>query len=441
MGLALAWRMYRAESEAVLRIQLIQVVAGVGWLLGAAAVGCSNAVEAPFETTNDPMTGPPALANTTNFLATGYLQKLQGEVEATATLFRQDLALSAAHAFDLPQWEPTLMGFRGLDTGAETPVITAVQHFRYDGDGGNDMAVVVLSRARSNISVARLPTASLSLSANCDSSVAPRETTYSVVGYGLTTPPGQAPLIGQPLNERRVASSCIVDVNPRIGNVEMRDPTGSSGLCYGDSGGPLMSGSTILATLRGIRVNNNCAPSREYFGYSVRAGLEFIEKAEQLIREWKQSYPDWAATRKPSEIVTASDYAARLVAVLGIPFQGDAYNAAVANGFIPRGFDRGARINREYVLAWLATGLGLRASSSDDVLDRFIDADYLQHRDAVAAAIEAGLHVWSGYGWSGAEDEQADENAHHQLAFRISGWNGISRVELDVMLARAKRLK
>jgi len=417
------------------------MVVGVGWLLGAATLGCTNALETPHETTDDPITGPPGLANTTGFLATGYLQKLQGEVEATATLFRQDLALSAAHAFDLPQWEPTLMGFRGLDTGVETPVITAVPHFRYDGDGGNDIAVVVLAGPRLDIPVARLPTASLSLSPNCDSTVAPRDITYSVVGYGLTTPPGQAPLIGQPLNERRVARSCIVDVNTRIGNVEMRDPTGSSGLCYGDSGGPLMSGSTILATLRGMRVTNNCTPGREYFGYSVRAGLEFIEKAEQLIQEWKQSYPDWAGNRKPSRIVTASDFAARLVAVFGIASQGDAYNAAVTNGFIPRGFDRGARINREYVLAWLATGLGLRVSSSDYVLDGFIDANDLQHPEAVAAAIEAGLHVWSGYGWSGAQGEQADENAYHQLAFRISGWNGISRVELDVMLARAMRLR
>ena len=107
----------------------------------------------------------------------------------------------------------------------------------YAGPGGlsnpNDLAVVVLSRAITNVRPARLPTAGLL------DSIGLRSQTFTAVGYGTvrdvkTTGPNAFYFDAV----RRYVTQSFLSLQPSWLTLDMNPSTGSGGTCYGDSGGP-----------------------------------------------------------------------------------------------------------------------------------------------------------------------------------------------------------
>ena len=139
----------------------------------------------------------------------------------------------------------------------------------------HDLAVVVLDKAVTGITPARLPGAG-----QLDG--LPGTQQFTSVGYGayeVTNSPGGHQYLYDDV--RGVATGTLNSTNPAWLRISMNPSTGNGGTCYGDSGGPnfLGSGNVLAATTitgdavcrsTNVTYRLDTAPARAFLGQYVR---------------------------------------------------------------------------------------------------------------------------------------------------------------------------
>lgn len=135
--------------------------------------------------------------------------------------------------------------------GQVIPVARAIRHPGYGGvSGGNDIALLQLSRAVTGIAPVRIAAASPATNAS-----------VRLLGWGQTSPypGGPASTVLKQLDTRVISpSSCA---NYRTGDLCIYG-TISQTACYGDSGGPALAGGQLVgATSRAGGNSSTCGPS------------------------------------------------------------------------------------------------------------------------------------------------------------------------------------
>ncbi len=176
-------------------------------------------------------------------------------VFCSGTLISPTVFLTAAHCTAALDGQKPYVTF-DPDVDAQSPVIggTAYGHPLYGSGGQNntyDIAVIVLDRAVTNITPARLPTAGLL------DRTALRSQRFIAVGYGTVREDkrrGPQPLFSDA--QRRFARQGFLALTKSWLKLSMNPSTGSGGTCYGDSGGPHFLGTTdvvVSITVTGDR--------------------------------------------------------------------------------------------------------------------------------------------------------------------------------------------
>lgn len=188
----------------------------------------------------------------------------------SGSLIRPTVFLTAAHCVAAISGLPALVSFDQQFVPASSPVIrgTAVPNPAFGSPGADthDIAVVRLASPVTNRGFAQLP------AVNRLASVA-RKTPLTIVGYGAN---GFIKGGGQKVPDFRLVRSYgesrISKVEKSGFNLRM-----ASGICFGDSGGPVLLGSShVVVGINSFVNNSQCAGNA--FGYRVdtAASLAFL---------------------------------------------------------------------------------------------------------------------------------------------------------------------
>lgn len=167
--------------------------------------------------------------------------------------------VTAAHCFPGSPW-PVLVHFGpAVPSGVAIPGV-AIRHSGFTpapgGIGGaltNDLAVVLLQGPAPVASFASLPAAG-------QADTLGKKESVTVVGYGVGAFVGPMP-VGERV--RRAADMEVVDRNGLGAGSHLRLSPRGADACFGDSGGPALSGETILA-VNSFSTNGRCQGSYAY---------------------------------------------------------------------------------------------------------------------------------------------------------------------------------
>ncbi len=181
------------------------------------------------------------------------------------TLIAPHVALTAAHCIVLQPSAKYGIGFGNTDAGVHIAAKRVFAHPAYNVSAPSerfrhDVAVIILE-SDSTVVPAVIGTAEVG-------------NTARYVGYGRTTPGGYNVYEGY-TGERK-------STNERVTNVDALDiwTTGDGGgLCWGDSGGPLMRGNEILGVLSDFDQVFDCQVGNKMIFTSLVGETPFIEKA------------------------------------------------------------------------------------------------------------------------------------------------------------------
>jgi len=161
----------------------------------------------------------------------------------SGTLISPTVFLTAAHCD---------IGTAGVDVTFDTAYSSKSKlvHGTFYGDplynqtqsDPHDIAVVVLDKAITSLTPARLPTLG-------QLDKLPKDQKFTSVGYGGQEPVNQpgGPVIGY-LDVREYAVGTLNSINPAWLRISQNAATGNGGTCYGDSGGPNFLGAGATET-------------------------------------------------------------------------------------------------------------------------------------------------------------------------------------------------
>jgi V8-like Glu-specific endopeptidase len=136
----------------------------------------------------------------------------------------------------------------------------------------HDIAVVVLDKAVTGITPARLPAASFLSSLRMGQPI-------TSVGYGaheVTNAPGGHQFLYDDV--RMVATGSVNAVDPAWLRVSMNPATGDGGTCYGDSGGPNFLGSTNTIAATTITGDAICRATNVDYRLDTASARSFLQQ-------------------------------------------------------------------------------------------------------------------------------------------------------------------
>jgi secreted trypsin-like serine protease len=203
----------------------------------------------------------------------------EGTDGATLVTFDPVVARSAADAGKVPRAGNPEAGFTAEEAPAGWHAGTAHTHPGYSGftdlRNWNDVGVIVLDEAVEGITPARVAPVG-----HLDQYAQPRlnRTTVRVVGYGTEVrKPTSGPQKPTPMSfpiVRRYADEVGQKLTPQVLQVNgnEKDPRGTGGSCFGDSGGPaLLDGVVVTVTSYGY--TSNC----RYLGGLQRVDIPVVQ--------------------------------------------------------------------------------------------------------------------------------------------------------------------
>jgi Trypsin len=178
------------------------------------------------------------------------LAEIDGEVVPVCSgfLVSPTVFVTAGHCVEnLGGHEPLVSFDQALTPGSDLLSGTAVPNPKFGSNGAfsNDVALVLLDDPVTNLGFAQLP------GLNRLASV-PRSADLSVVGYGANARHGNTLQFDL---ERSLGEARLVKTEKKFAHLRM-----STGICFGDSGGPVLLGSShLVVAVNSFVSNRQCA--------------------------------------------------------------------------------------------------------------------------------------------------------------------------------------
>lgn len=200
------------------------------------------------------------------FEAVGYLTKSgDGKAACGATLIAPNLAVTAAHCIHLPGATSFGVGFGEVGAGPIYPARTVYVHPSYDPSRReryiHDIALLELA-LRPEVAAAPVTSAAVG-------------DRLRYVGYGRTTA-GVHGADRPNLAQRRSAEVVVVGADRYRIKTRGRD----GGLCWGDSGGPILKDGAVVGVLADFDRVYRCFVGNQMLFTPLAANLELISAAE-----------------------------------------------------------------------------------------------------------------------------------------------------------------